>query len=280
MKSKILGLAVVPLLGAASLVVVPSCGQPGINCQTGHGGYAVVYTLKAGSKQGTGTCDQLTAEIIGLEKYNPAVKGDPMTQDLEHATIALRSSTVGELSDEIITTPMAPSVDLSHIDAQGAFTSVDPDAKDVCTIPTLTTETITVPAFDLKVSCCTDSSCPMQTPCPDIASCVMNDCQQPAISVKYAFSNVRVWVTTAYEGVIFAGDLTYTDATQGCSASYTMLGLYPLAACSTDFDCNPIPDMDAGQVVGSGINPDFASNIRCDKAFGYCVLKAPPDNLK
>jgi hypothetical protein len=273
MKKKILGVVLVPAAVLLGALLAPACTQPRINCLTGHGGYAVTYTLKSGSAQGGGTCGDLKAEIIGLEKFNPSKADDALTQDLDLALLAMRSNTVGAAADAVDTEKVM-GVDLSKIDAIGDFDSVEPDAQDRCTVKKLSASTIAAPQIDLSVSCMADADCPAP------ATCATDHCVQPATSVTYDFSDVRVWVTTAYEGVVFAGTLTYTDENQGCSAQYSMLGLYPLIGCGADADCDPLADPDAGRVTGSGINPDFRDNVRCDLAFGYCVLEATPKNLE
>jgi hypothetical protein len=250
MMKRILALSI----GATILCVgAPSCTQPPIDCTTGHGGFAMRYTPKAGTKQGMGTCDQLKGEIVGLEKYNPASTDDPNKQDLTKATLAMRSSKIGQLAvDNGIDDP-------KEVDSQGSFDSTTP-ANDVCTVRTLT---------------------PAELNLDDKA-------KGGPIDVKYEWSNVRVYVTTAYEGTEVVADLKYTE--NGCSAEYTVLGLWPAVSCEKADDmgkgtgmpdteaCNPVATGD--RATGSGINPDFKDNITCDPDLLLCVLKSIPDPLK
>ena len=266
MFERVLALTFLLSTAGAAAAVLPSCSQPNLNCIAGHGGYATKYTLKAGSKQGAGTCDTLKGEHVGLEKYNPSTTGDPMQQDLTRATLALRTETIGVVADELQTTSGAPTVDLTQIDSQGAFTSVDPDKNDLCHVPTLNPASLDAPAFNLAMG------------------------MQGAVKVTYAWSNVRVLTTNAYQGIVFAADLKYTDAVQGCTAEYQALGLYPAVGCSvtdamgnTTLDpslCDPAANPDAGHAAGSGINPDFQPNVYCDPDVKLCMLKVAPPNLQ
>src|SRR3954471_6401196 len=86
-----LGLTV--LLG----VCLSACEQPKINCTTGHGAFAMKYTLKEGYKTGMAMCDPLKGEIVGLDKYNPSKPDDINHQDFTKASLAMRSFTLGNL---------------------------------------------------------------------------------------------------------------------------------------------------------------------------------------
>ncbi len=94
------------LLLSLTLAVAPGavtgCSQPRIDCMTGHasgiGAFAMKYTLVPGSKTGEGSCDTVKGEIVGLEKYNPASAEDPNKQDLTKASLAIRTTTLGQLA--------------------------------------------------------------------------------------------------------------------------------------------------------------------------------------
>src|SRR5262249_44591958 len=139
--------------------------------------------------------------------------------------------------------------------------SIKPDANGICTVPTLSQAEIMAPMMGTA----------------------------PATDIKYVWSNVRVLVTPSYDGVEMAADLTFTQ--DGCTAQYKSLGLFPGASCAapdsmgnvTGTDptlCNAEPDPDAGHFIGSGINPDFQSNVECDPVLMLCVLKQAPDGLQ
>ena len=253
MKRALLG----PILGL--LAALPSCGQPRIDCTTGHGGFAARYTLKPGSKQGEGTCDTLKGEIIGLEKYNPA-GDDPEKQDLTHADLAIQSSGLGNLANAAEAAGVM--VDRSKVLSIGAFTSTVPDESDVCTVPALAPAQLDVPAIDMS----------------------------PATSLRYEWSNVRVHVTPAYPGTQMVATVKITQ--DGCSAIYDVLGLWPAIGCEKldaegngtgepdPVRCDPNADPDAGRPTGSGINPDFKDAIVCDPDVLLCVLKEIPAELR
>jgi hypothetical protein len=241
---------------AAALTLVTSCEQPKINCTTGNGGFAVKYTLKPGSKQGDGACDTLKGEIVDLTKFTPSQAGDRERQDLTKAQLAVRSTQLGALAKrEDVEDP----VNKPH--SLGDFVSVDPDDSDVCHVPELSVAEQDLPAAGME----------------------------PAINMKYAWSNLRIHVTSAYPGTQFVGDLTYTE--NGCSASYSVVGLWPAVSCAvTDEEgnmtgtdpnqCDPEADPEASRPTGSGINPDFKDRIGCDADLGLCVLTSLPDALQ
>lgn len=257
---RILGLTFAIVLLGAGASALPACSQPRIDCTTGHGGFAARYTLKPGSKQGTGTCDTLKGEIIGLEKYNPSSKDDVNKQDLTKARLAIQTSTLGNLAlDEEGAGVM---VDRTKVYSLGDFVSTTPDENDVCKVPSLSPAELSVAASG----------------------------STPGTDIRYEWSNVRVRVTTAYEGTQMVADLKFTQ--DGCTAEYAVLGLWPAVGCEkTDADgngtgqpddslCDPEADPAAGRATGSGINPDFKNDIRCDPDLLLCVLKAPPADLQ
>lgn len=238
-----------------------SCEQPRIMCLAGHGGFAATYTLVPGSKEGTGDCDMLLGEIIGIEKYNPSTSEAAETQDLTQATLAIQSDTLGTLAraaDE------AGFVDQdSQVYSLGDFETVEPDENDVCYVPTLSPAEQNIPELS-----------------PDV----------PQTDIKYEWSDVRIYVTAAYPGTQMVGTLRYTE--NGCSASYSVTGLWPAVACEAlDADgngtgqpdprlCDPKANPEEGRATGSGINPDLAPNVVCDENLLLCVLKSPPEALQ
>jgi hypothetical protein len=104
----------------------------------------------------------------------------------------------------------------------------------------------------------------------------------PAESVKYEWTNVKVYVTAAAQGTQFSGHLKYTDDT--CTAQYNVAGVWPAIPCNNVVDdgvddmgnpktkvvaeaavCCPSADPlgPLGRITGSGINPDFP--MKCEK---------------
>lgn len=244
------------------------CAQPRINCTTGHGGFAAVYKLKPGSKMGDGDCDTLKGEVIGLEKYNPAQTDNPTRQDLTKASLAIRTNTLGVLEQEA---SAANVVDpMQELNSIGDFASATPDEDDVCTVPKLSDARQTLP----KYSYVADPDKPTEK--TDVGES----------DIKYTWSNIRLYVTTALPGTQLVGDLTYTK--NGCTASYDVLALWPSVSCDNGKGapdpslCNPEADPAAGRATGSGINPDIyvENRVVCDPDLLRCVLSAPPTQLK
>lgn len=221
-----------------------SCDQPPADCTTGHGGFAAVYTLK--EKQGTGVCDRLNGDIIGLEKYNPSQADDPKKQDLTKAKLRIRTQ---KLSDDAANNGLA--FEGLALDSLGEFMSSTPDEENVCSVPMMTDASITLASGD---------------------------------SISYSWSNVRIYVTTAYPGTQMVADLEYKEG--DCTATYSVVGLWPAVSCADDKGkadktlCSPTADPAAGRATGSGINPDFAARVDCDEETLRCVLTDVPDALK
>jgi hypothetical protein len=253
-------LAVSSLSPAALLfalaLVLSGCDQPKTSCASGVGGFAAKYTLKPGQE----ACPDhkgklLQGEILGLSKYNPLKEGEDDVQDLTKASLVIRSQTLGDINVD-------PALkDEAHEPySLGDFVSVEPDDDDVCSVPELSVAEQDVPAMGAS----------------------------PGIHIKYEWSNVRLIVTAAYPGTQMVGDLTYTN--NGCTASYSVIGLWPAVSCAgKDAQgnavadpalCDPVADPEAGRATGSGINPDLKDRVACDPDILLCVLTAPPDALK
>ncbi|AUX29690.1 MULTISPECIES: hypothetical protein [Sorangium] len=244
-----------------------SCEQRRVTCTAAHGGFAAKYTLKPGSKQGEGACDTLKGEIVGIEKYNPRQPGNPKRPDFTKAHVAVRASGIAFPAFAA----QGAQVELGEaaLDSIGDFAAVDPDEDDVCTVPSLSEARLSIPAYE-------------EPPPPDAPEDTPPT-QRPAVEIGYAWSNLRIYVTAAYPGTQIVGDLTYTE--DGCSASYSVVGLYPAVECAPDGVpdptlCDPRPDLAKGRAFGSGINPDFADRVACDAETGLCVLTSLPDALQ
>ncbi|XXX79073.1 hypothetical protein WMF30_09895 [Sorangium sp. So ce134] len=253
------------LLAIAALVA--SCEQRRVNCTAAHGGFAAKYTLKPGSKQGEGDCDTLKGEVVGIEKYNPRQAGNPKRPDPTRAHLAVRASGIAYPAFAALGAQV--EIDAVALDSLGDFESVDPDEDDVCAVPSLTEARLSIPAYE-------------EPPPPDAPEDTPPT-QHPEVDIRYAWSNLRIYVTAAYPGTQIVGDLTYTK--DGCSASYGVVGLYPAVECAPDGVpdptlCNPHPDLAKGRAFGSGINPDFADRVTCDAETGLCVLTSLPDALQ
>lgn len=89
----------------------------------------------------------------------------------------------------------------------------------------------------------------------------------PALAARVTFSDVKVVTTPQVQGTAFTAKLTQTEG--DCVARYDVLAFYPAVACTSDADCDPNADLDAGRVLGSGIPPDFQP--ACDARLRFCV---------
>jgi hypothetical protein len=187
----------------------------------------------------TTTCTPLKPEVVGLEKY---FTEDPAMKD----TVALRVRRVGDMM--LKSTGTSPTVTL------------DPDAP---LAPHSVGEMTEVPG--------PDNFCEV----PSLGATQLV-ARTPALSLTYAWSNLRVYNTAEIPGTQFTADLTYTE--NGCTADYKVKGIWPVVSCATggkpdETKCDPKADPSVGRLRGSGINPSFA--VKCDPNALICVLKDP-----
>jgi hypothetical protein len=261
MKTKTLGWIVT--LGVAAAAGMASCSQPKIECQVAlavYSPYAARYTLKS---QPSAECMQYVqpGDLIGMEFYHPP-SADGTTYDPNKTTIAVQADHLGsEVSNRGLDTAAghAPY-------AQGAFSASQPDANDFCTVPSFTSAA----QQDFPAVPGTGGTGGGGTGMPPL----------DADSVKYEWSNLKVYVTAAAQGTQFSADLNYTE--NGCTIQYSVIGLWPAISCGGTDDmgnptgmpddrlCNPCANPDAGLTAGSGISPDFP--VVCDPVLLTCVL--------
>jgi hypothetical protein len=235
-------------LGGVSLLALfaLSCDQPPADCTTGHGGFAATYTLK--SKQGMGACDRLEGDIIGLEKYNPAQESDAEKQDLTKAKLRIRPQKLS-LDAEAEWPDLLDSKGFP-LDSVGDFVSTTPDEESVCSVPMMSEASMTL---------------------------------QSGAEISYSWSNVKIFVTTAYPGTQMTADLVYSEGE--CSATYRVVGLWPAVGCDDGMGkpapelCDPQADPANGRPTGSGINPDFEPRVECHPELLLCVLREVPEGL-
>jgi hypothetical protein len=98
----------------------------------------------------------------------------------------------------------------------------------------------------------------------------------PAITVKEEWTDFEILSTAKAPGTIWRAKLKYTEGS--CVANYDAFAFWPEVHCETDADCDPNADVDAGRVLGSGINPEFKPT--CDTAVGICTPSVTWDELK
>ncbi|RKG91072.1 hypothetical protein D7W82_01685 [Corallococcus sp. CA049B] len=235
---------------AAAAVAVGACGsEPEPECVVARavsdgstGSFAATYQLKPGQNPDT-VCARLKPEPLGLQKF---FSEDPAAPD----TVGVRSARLGKLLEDFASRLSEDSK--ASATAVGPFASATPGADHFCSVPTLTPTRLEVPA----------------STAPDGGAL-------PAQDYGYAWSNLRIYNTPEIPGTQFTADLVYAE--NGCSAEYTVKGIWPVVKCQNsktklpdDTLCDPYADYDAGRLRGSGINPLFP--VKCDPDALICVL--------
>lgn len=188
-------------------------------------------------------CGQKKSLTLGMQVYHPDAGGSP-----DRSTRVVAIQTLGLSA--------APRDDAAKDKpyALGTFTSLEPDEHDICTIPTFEPAQGTVPPEG------TGGSGDGGTGGADPGE---------SRSVKYEWSNMRVYVTAANLGNQFEADLTYTE--EGCTAKYKVVGVWPRIDCQI-YEANPDPEglpMPTGEKddaicddPASGLSPDL--RVTCD----------------
>jgi hypothetical protein len=262
-------------LGTAG-VAFASCSQPKPECQvalaTAGYGFAVKYTLKSPAPAG---CEDkvIPGDVVGMEFYHP-MSTDGTTFDGSKTTIAVQA---GQLGDIVYAHDPRPGDPNHKPYAIGAFTDPSPDANNYCMVPTF--------------------SQPAEQDFPAVpgsGGAGGGTGGEPALTMKYEWSNMKVYVTAAAQGTQFTADLRFTE--DACVLEYKAVGMWPAIGCAKvdengkpvtdakgkvlpdDAYCNPCPNPDAGLDFGSGINPDFPT--KCDPDLLYCVLMDGKDPTK
>lgn len=205
------------------------------------GSFAATYSLKEG-QDASRACAQLKPEPVGLQKY---FSQDPAAKD----TVGVRSARMGSLlkTNASRLSTEAPS----DANSVGALTTDAPGADNFCEVPTL------APARLVAEATSSGTGSP-----------------QPALSVTYEWSNLRIYNTPQIPGTQFIADLKYTE--NDCTADYKVRGIWPVVKCANskkeadDTLCDPRPDYSVGRLRGSGINPLFP--VKCDPDVKICVL--------
>lgn len=233
---------------AAAGALASCTDQPETQCFAALTPYAP-FTARYTKVSGDDCEDEPTAQFIGVETYvrNPTHPGDGIN------SVALQVQEAGEF---LLRAKQAdpPVTDAAHKPyALGKFTSKHPNGEDVCTIPTMSVAQVVLPEIPEQTTDDGDD----EDMDPDVIPA------QPAVDVKYEWSNVRVYVTAADVGTQFAADLKYTK--NGCTATYKVLAVNAQVSCE-----------------GEGGTPDDAScegaasanfgALSCDPNLLHCVL--------
>lgn len=248
--------------GALLLVIGGSCTQPRMNCTTAHGAFAATYELKTGDP--TSTCGSLKGDLIGMQTYF-APGGLNGTPKFKEPSAALRPAYAGDALLEAQTwgsdrgADPVPGVDYGDLhspNSVGDFEDGFPDAEDFCHVDTLAASVVTLPELPAYPEDLGDPDDP-EDDLPAVDA-------KPARTIRHEWSNAK-WLTNPdAQGTQFEADLKLTE--NGCTAEYSVRGVYPAIPCATDEEC---------QTPGVGINPGF--DVRCDLNVygGHCVLASP-----
>lgn len=281
MKIKTLGwlLAVTALASSASVV---ACSQAPVQCQAAHSGNHLGFAAKYYPVGTPGAACAIPGDEIGFETYHPAGGGNDGKQpDFSVPSgVAVKTTAMGNL-----------------IASKTAVGSVDPDGLNVENADG-THVLAKNPAYSLGKFATVEpvnDFCAVESPKPAVHSfprveavppdpMVPDDMGSPEVlasTVKYEWTDLKVYVTAAAQGTQFSGRLKYTE--DNCTAEYNVAGVWPPVHCGVEKEvngkkvevpeaslCCPSADPLGGRVTGSGINPDFP--VKCDPDLLLCVL--------
>jgi hypothetical protein len=258
-RSLVLFLSGLAAAGAAVVIAVSCSDQPRNKCTAGRGQFNAVYLSPSGSM--TGDC-ALPGETLGVEAYNPP-NSDRTNADLKSGSIAIKAASLVAANDSHAGfEDMDPTHNINSI---GNFTTSEPGADDYCNVPTLNPSEVNVP-FIPRVP-----PMPILDAGPDGPDATPEVPPVNGIDIKYAWSNVKVKVTPAFNGLALAADLTLTTQTISeetleagtgpamCTATYRVVGLFN----PNQIPCEKVVDEDAGTT-----GPDFCQ----------CLPYADPEN--
>lgn len=291
MKIKTLGwlLGVTALASSASIV---ACSQAPVQCRIGAAGSGIAYAVKYYPVGTPGAACAAPGDEIGFDTYHPKGPGEEGLQQPDFTVpsiVAFQNSSMGSLiadrSDQGSEDPVGKGDQNeetgAHIPPQhpayvlGKFSTVEP-VDEFCSIADPKPAEQVFPKVEAVPP---DPNDPDDMGSPEV----------PAMSVKYEWSDVKVYVTPSAQGTQFSGHLKYTQDT--CSAEYNVAGVWPSIFCGVDKEvddgmggkmtvtvpeaslCCPNADPLGGRITGSGINPDFP--MKCDPDLLLCVLDTP-----
>jgi hypothetical protein len=268
------------VLGVA-LATPAGCSQPPIRCTAALGEAIARYKVKgtvpaacgASTLPGTAAADPATFPL-GVESYVPS-PADPNASS-EVNSMAIKAEWIGvRIQDAQNNAGLAsypytgdppkpppdgpPSTNFPY--AWGKFDSVYPDEYGICTVSSMSASSMDYP--DIPSHPSTDANGNAIT-VPD----------QPDTKVKYAWSNVRTYVTASSIGVQTFANLSITQ--DACTISYIVSILVPRIQCASANDptvadptlCDPNPN-GPNNPSGSGISEDVVpscENISSDPA--------------
>lgn len=234
----------------AGLLSVGGCQQPIPNCASAHGYFAAEYTLESGDPGSA--CGALLGDVLGVNTYWEDKDNRP---NLQAASVAIRTTYLDNLVFRLADYGVADESRNPDVQSLGAFARPKPDGDDFCEVPDTSRTELSLP----EAPAIEDDP---ETPDDDESLPA-----QPATTVAFEWSNVRILVTPDAQGTQMTADMHFEQ--DGCEADYSVVGVYPAVYCATDEEC----DDDS-----NGINPGFAT--RCNVDLGLCVLTEEPPSYQ
>jgi hypothetical protein len=209
------------------------CDQPKPKCTAAHGTFAAKFTLVSGD----GACAELTSGVLNVQSYNDPTPEGPL--DPNKPTFAIQAQEVTDL----LGTGRETDPDEKPF-AFGAFDRSEPDGEGICTVSSLNEAVLRAEATD-------------EVPERMVDECTLEPAQpaQPAIDIRYNWSNVRVVVTPSAIGTKFEADLEYT--VDGCTAEYKVAAVWPVIECGSPVEGSeePPPEEPAPEEDDAGVEP-------------------------
>lgn len=230
---------------AGTVAFTTSCTQPVINCTSAHGHFAAEYTLTSGDANSV--CGSLIGDGLNINTYfqEGGLNGTPNYED---ALVVIRADSAGALLDYAEARGVIDGdTDWYDANASAKFTDGYPNEETFCMAEDFSEAAISLPDIE---------EVPDDPATPDDDESLP---AQAATEISYKWSNARFVVSADAQGTQFEADLEYSQ--DGCTATYHVVGLYPLVGCESTEDCTSDE---------SGINPSFA--VRCNTDLGLCVV--------
>lgn len=231
---------------AAGLLVASGCQQPIPNCGSAHGDFAAKYELESGDPESA--CGQLLGDVLGLESYYANGGARP---NLERGSVAIRPLYLNDLVFRAAAQGVVDYTMSEGVQSLGDFTAPKPAGDDFCESRSTSTTQLSLP----ELPAVEDDP---ETPDDDETLPL-----QPATTMSYDWTDIRMLVTADAQGTQFVANLHFEQ--DGCAADYHVVGVFPAVGCATDEECND----DA-----NGINPSFS--VECATELGLCVLTDEP----
>jgi hypothetical protein len=263
---------------------IAGCGdQPKTNCLTSTAPYAMKLVEKTRTESVPGACADFGPAAfnvdpeVGFTSYYPKdSKGQP---DYAKGSLGIQTTEIGNL----IGTADGYMVENTATDGTrfslGAYTVTEPNASNLCPVPTLSATHVVLAEVPAVVDDPTT---------PDVDETFAG---QPAVDARLEWSNVLVYLTAASFGTQVQADLVDTRKTpmgDTCAITYRTVSMAPAVSCAALDDkgdplknvdgtptldptlCDPEANPDLMRYTGSGISPN--TKYICDPDSAYCVL--------